>query len=218
MKLAERVARRASERLSKEQREFIEQADMFFMATCDHRELPTCSYKGGDPGFVTVLDDGCIAFPNYDGNGKYQSKGNLLKNPNVGLLFVDFVGQARLRLQGVVSIDEDDELMAKYEKAQFIVRVALTRCIRTARGMCISTIWWSGLSMCRARTRARRRRSGSGSCGSICRRAIRRGGSRGTENSLVECGRKYFEEENCGNQTVDGHHKARRGWLCRYVR
>ena len=52
--------------------------------------------------------------------------GNLLKNPNVGLLFVDFVGQARLRLQGVVSIDEDDELMAKYPGAQFIARVALT--------------------------------------------------------------------------------------------
>ena len=126
VKLAERVAQRASERLKKEQREFIEQADMFFMATCDHRGLPTCSYKGGDPGFITVVDDGCIAFPNYDGNGKYQSMGNLLKNPNVGLLFVDFVGQARLRLQGVVSIDEDDELMAKYEGAQFIVRVALT--------------------------------------------------------------------------------------------
>ena len=114
VKLAERVAQRASERLSKEQREFIEQADMFFMATCDHRGLPTCSYKGGDPGFVTVVDDACIAFPNYDGNGKYQSMGNLLKNANVGLLFVDFVGQARLRLQGVVSIDEDEALMAKY--------------------------------------------------------------------------------------------------------
>ena len=126
VKLAERVAQRARERMSAEQRAFIERADMFFMATCDHRGLPTCSYKGGDPGFVTVVDDGCIAFPNYDGNGKYQSMGNLLKNANVGLLFIDFVGQARLRLQGVVSIDEDDALMSKYPGAQFIARVELT--------------------------------------------------------------------------------------------
>lgn len=125
-RLAERIAQRASERLTPEQRRFIERADMFFIATCDHRGLPTCSYKGGDPGFVTVVDDGCIAFPNYDGNGKYQSMGNLLKNPNAGLLFIDFVEQARLRLQGVVSIDEQDALMRQYPGAQFIARVAIT--------------------------------------------------------------------------------------------
>ena len=125
-RLAERIAQRASERLTPEQRRFIDRADMFFIATCDHRGLPTCSYKGGDPGFVTVVDDGCIAFPNYDGNGKYQSMGNLLKNPNAGLLFIDFVEQARLRLQGVVSIDEQDALIRQYPGAQFIARVAIT--------------------------------------------------------------------------------------------
>ena len=125
-RLAERIAQRASERLTPEQRRFIERADMFFIATCDHRGLPTCSYKGGDPGFVTVVNDGCIAFPNYDGNGKYQSMGNLLKNPNAGLLFIDFIEQARLRLQGVVSIDEQDALMRQYPGAQFIARVAIT--------------------------------------------------------------------------------------------
>ena len=50
----------------------------------------------------------------------------LLKNPNVGILFVDFEGQQRLRLQGVASIVEDDELLAEYPEAQFIVRVDLT--------------------------------------------------------------------------------------------
>ena len=37
-------------------KEIIERADMFFLATCDHRGLPTCSYKGGDPGFIKVVD------------------------------------------------------------------------------------------------------------------------------------------------------------------
>ena len=124
--LADRIAERATDRIGAEDRTFIEQADMFFMATCDHRGLPTCSYKGGDPGFVRVLDDQWLAFPNYDGNGKYQSMGNLLKNPNVGILFIDFLGQRRLRLQGEASIQEDDELLQEYPGAQFIVRVRAT--------------------------------------------------------------------------------------------
>ncbi len=124
--LADRLSQRVTETIDGDQKTFIESANMFFLATCDHRGLPTCSYKGGDPGFVRVVDERTIAFPSYDGNGKYQSMGNLLKNPNVGILFVDFQGQQRLRLQGVASIVEDDELLVEYPEAQFIVRVDLT--------------------------------------------------------------------------------------------
>ena len=99
---------------------------MFFLATCDDRGLPTCSYKGGDPGFVRIVDERTLAFPNYDGNGKYQSMGNLLRNPNVGLLFVDFEGSQRLRVQGVARIEDGDELLGDYAEAQFIVRVDVT--------------------------------------------------------------------------------------------
>ena len=73
-----------------------------------------------------MLDDRTIAFPNYDGNGKYQSMGNLLQNPNAGILFIDFERQQRLRLQGVASIDENDPLLAEYHEAQFIVRLRVT--------------------------------------------------------------------------------------------
>ena len=118
--------KRVTETVDDDQKKFIESANMFFLATCDHRGLPTCSYKGGDPGFVRVLNERTIAFPSYDGNGKYQSMGNLLKNPHLGILFVDFEGQERLRLQGVGSITEDDELLPDYPEAQFIVRVELT--------------------------------------------------------------------------------------------
>ena len=128
--LADHFGRTAKETIEQVEKEFIEKADMFFLATCDHRGLPTCSYKGGDPGFVRVLDEHWLAFPNYDGNGKYQSMGNLLKNPNLCLLFVDFEGQQRLRLQGVASILDDDELLAEYPEAQFIVRVRATEVYR----------------------------------------------------------------------------------------
>jgi predicted pyridoxine 5'-phosphate oxidase superfamily flavin-nucleotide-binding protein len=95
-RLADRGAGRLREHIDAPAREFIEGADMFFLATCDHRGLPTCSYKGGDPGFVRVLDASWLAFPNSDGNGKYQSMGNLLKNPYVGMLFMDFEQGRRL--------------------------------------------------------------------------------------------------------------------------
>jgi hypothetical protein len=89
----------------------------------DDRGHPNCSYKGGDPGFVRVLDERTIAFPCYDGNGMYLSFGNLLVNPQVGLLFISFEQQKRLRLNGEASIDEADELLGEYPEAQFIVRV-----------------------------------------------------------------------------------------------
>lgn len=104
---------------------FIGSRDMFFIATADEEGRPNCSYKGGDPGFVRVLDERTLAFPSYDGNGMFLSMGNLLLNPNVGLLFIDLERGNRLRVNGLASIDEHDELLAHYPGAQFVVRVAV---------------------------------------------------------------------------------------------
>ena len=104
-------------------RELIESRDMFFLATADDKGKPNCSYKGGDPGFVRVMDEHTLAFPNYDGNGMYLSMGNLLKNPHVGLLFINLEEGNRLRVNGEASINHQDPLMAEYPEAQFIVRV-----------------------------------------------------------------------------------------------
>lgn len=110
-------------------RAFIERMDMFFLATADADGRPQCSYKGGAPGFVRVLDERTVAFPNYDGNGMYLSMGNVDVNPAVGLLFVDFAAErpSRLRLNGIASIDERDSLMDRYPEAQFVVRVRATQ-------------------------------------------------------------------------------------------
>ena len=104
-------------------RSFIAERDMFFLATADADGRPTCSYKGGEPGFVRVLDSRTLAFPNYDGNGMYLSAGNILVNPDVGLLFIDFERGHRLRLEGTASIDPADPLLGDYLEAQFVVRV-----------------------------------------------------------------------------------------------
>jgi predicted pyridoxine 5'-phosphate oxidase superfamily flavin-nucleotide-binding protein len=103
---------------------YIESRDMFFLATADDQGRPNVSYKGGDPGFVRVIDDRTLAFPSYNGNGMYLSMGNLAKNPHVGMLFIDFEGRDRMRVNGDASIDLDDELRATWPEAQFVVRVA----------------------------------------------------------------------------------------------
>ena len=114
---------KVTETIDERDRAFIESLDMFFIATADEHGRPNCSYKGGDPGFVRVLDDRTIAFPIYDGNGMFLSAGNVLLNPEVGLLFISFERGRRLRLNGSASIDPDDELVATWPGAQFVVRV-----------------------------------------------------------------------------------------------
>ena len=126
-RLADRIEERiVHDRIDEDDRAFIEARDMFFLATADERGRPQCSYKGGDPGFVRVLDEHTVAFPAYDGNGMYLSFGNALVNPQVGLLFIDFEGRKRVRLNGIASIDEQDPLMREWPEAQFVVRVRAT--------------------------------------------------------------------------------------------
>jgi predicted pyridoxine 5'-phosphate oxidase superfamily flavin-nucleotide-binding protein len=108
---------------TEEDRAFIESRPMFFVATADAEGRPDCSYKGGMPGFVRVLDERTLAFPDYDGNGMYRSWGNVLVNPAVGLLFLDFEMPKRLRVNGLAKIVEDDPLRAEFPGSVFIVRV-----------------------------------------------------------------------------------------------
>jgi predicted pyridoxine 5'-phosphate oxidase superfamily flavin-nucleotide-binding protein len=122
-RLADRLAEASSDQISDDFKAFIEARDMFFIATADEHGAPQCSYKGGEPGLVRVIDGSTIAFPVYDGNGMFLSAGNLTVNPRVGLLFIDFETGTRLRFNGVATIDEHDPLVVTYPGAQFVVRV-----------------------------------------------------------------------------------------------
>lgn len=104
-------------------REFIERQDMFFLATVDANGHANCSYRGGAPGFVRVVDDTTLVFPNYDGNGMYLSMGNVQATREIGMLFIDFENPRRLRVNGGATLAADDPLLASYPEAQFIVRV-----------------------------------------------------------------------------------------------
>lgn len=102
---------------------FITRQNMFFIATTDPYGQPNCSYKGGASGFVTVIDEHTLAFPDYNGNGMHLCTGNISETSRVGMLFVDFQRQARLRVLGRAEVSTADRLMSKYPGAQMIVRV-----------------------------------------------------------------------------------------------
>ncbi len=110
-----------------EDRAFISSRPMMFVATADSSGNPDCSYKGGLPGFVRVVDDRTLAFPDYDGNGMYRSWGNVLVNPAVGLLFLDFESPRRLRVNGMAEISASDPLLVEFPGAVFIVRVTASK-------------------------------------------------------------------------------------------
>jgi len=127
-RLADRIAEvTVHDRFTPEDRALVERLDMFFLATVDAEGQPTCSYKGGDPGFVTVVDDQTLAFPNYDGNGMYLSMGNVDATRRVGLLFIDFERQRRMRVDGIAELRHEDLLLPRYPAAQFVVRVHAER-------------------------------------------------------------------------------------------
>jgi len=106
---------------------FIERSPMFFVATADADGHPDCSYKGGLPGFVRIVDSRTLVFPDYDGNGMYRSWGNVTVNPHVGLLFIDFQNQSRLRVNGTAVVSADDPLRKEFPGSVFIIRVTAKR-------------------------------------------------------------------------------------------
>jgi hypothetical protein len=75
---------------------------------------------------VRIVDEHTLAFQSYDGDGMYLSLGNVLRNPQVGLLFLDLARPKRLRVNGDASIDEADPLPAAFTDAQLVVRVRAT--------------------------------------------------------------------------------------------
>jgi uncharacterized protein len=142
------------EQFTDDDRAFVESASMVFVATADADGRPDCSYKGGAPGFIRIVDDATIAIPFYDGNGQYRTLGNIVANPAVGLLFVDFDQTRRLRINGDASVvfaaasstaDTNNEAFIKsFPGAEAVVvlklRHAFPNCPRYVHNLAAGTI------------------------------------------------------------------------------
>ncbi|MDA1004766.1 MAG: pyridoxamine 5'-phosphate oxidase family protein [Chloroflexi bacterium] len=124
-RLADRLDSIVHDTITEKDRAFIERMPMFFLATVDARGHANCSYKGGEPGFVRMVDERTLAFPSYDGNGMFLSMGNLAQTGEVGMLFIDFENQWRMRVNGHATVHAEDPLLAEFNEAQLVVRVAV---------------------------------------------------------------------------------------------
>lgn len=102
--------------LSPVMQEFIAQIEVLFIATADKHGECDSSFRFGKPGFVRVLNDNYLVYPEYRGNGVLASQGNITENPHIGMLFVDFFASTvGLHVNGKAKIVENEELK-KFKK------------------------------------------------------------------------------------------------------
>lgn len=120
-----RLARLLLDHIPSEYHARIEALSFFFLATSNARGQCDCSFKGGGPGLVRVLDARTFAFPDFNGNDLFMSLGNILENPQVGLLFIDFADGGRLRVNGRATIHDDGPVRALFPDAPRVLVVAV---------------------------------------------------------------------------------------------
>jgi uncharacterized protein len=125
---------KVGETLSAAQQQQISRADTFFIATDKPERGADVSHKGGNPGFVRVLDERRIAFPDYNGNSMFNTLGNLTDNPHAGLLFIDFDTGRTLQLSGLASIDWSPPRVRTFAGAERVVDFELEQIIDTPAG------------------------------------------------------------------------------------
>lgn len=101
----------------------IEGAPFFFLATSSPDGRCDCSFKGGGPRLIRILDEKTFTFPDFDGNGAFMSLGNILVNPYVGCLFIDFSDGSRLRVNGRAEVLDAGPLLALFPGSPRVVRV-----------------------------------------------------------------------------------------------
>lgn len=107
----------------------IEAVPFFFLATADRAGHCDCSFKGGGPGLVRMLGANRLAFPDFDGNQAFMSLGNILDNPHVGLLFIDFSDGARLRVNGRAHIHDEGAPLKWFDGVRRVVEVAIEQVV-----------------------------------------------------------------------------------------
>ena len=103
--------------------QLIKNSKFFFIASSWNGYID-CNIKSGDPGFVKIVEKGIIEYPEYDGNSMYRTAGNISKNPNVALLFLNFDGKSRrIRINGHATIHHNNKSIEDHFGAKFVVRI-----------------------------------------------------------------------------------------------
>ncbi|MFI9103921.1 pyridoxamine 5'-phosphate oxidase family protein [Streptomyces fildesensis] len=103
------------DRLNPRMREFVARQEMFFLSTADRRGECDSTFRAGPPGFVRILDDRTLTYPEYRGNGVMASLGNIRENPHVGILLIDFArDRIGLHINGRALLVPDERMRAEH--------------------------------------------------------------------------------------------------------
>jgi predicted pyridoxine 5'-phosphate oxidase superfamily flavin-nucleotide-binding protein len=98
--------------LNQAMKDFILRQEMVFIATSDASGECDSSFRAGLPGFIRVLDDKTLIYPEYRGNGVMASIGNIMENNHIGMMFIDFFeSTVGLHVNGTAQILENDQLL-----------------------------------------------------------------------------------------------------------
>jgi len=92
----------------------ITQCSYFFLSTASKDAQPNINFKGGEKGFVHLLDQNTLIFADQEGNGILHGINDILQNPNVAMLFIDFITGSRYKINGQASIIDDKEELKQY--------------------------------------------------------------------------------------------------------
>ncbi|MGI8855855.1 MAG: pyridoxamine 5'-phosphate oxidase family protein [Thermomicrobiales bacterium] len=109
------------------QRAWIAGADTFFIASAHSESGADASHRGGAPGFVRILDDSALVWPDYSGNKMFNTLGNITVNPRAGLLFIDFAAGRTLQLTGSARVIWDADQIAAVPGAERLVAFQIAR-------------------------------------------------------------------------------------------
>jgi uncharacterized protein len=97
--------------LSPAMQDFLMKQEMMFLATSDRQGNCDLSFRAGKQGFIHIINKKTVIYPEYRGNGVFASLGNMLENPHIGMLFIDFfTHRVGLHINGTAGIIEDEAL------------------------------------------------------------------------------------------------------------
>lgn len=114
------------------QQEFVARADTFFIATAHPERGADASHRGGQPGFVRVVGERRMEWPDYSGNAMFNTLGNISVNPKAGLLFVDFEAGRTLQVSGAARVVWDEGRAAEFAGAERVVEFEVEEVVETS--------------------------------------------------------------------------------------
>ena len=119
----------ATTRLDERQQRWVSTADTFFIGSRHAERGADASHRGGNAGFVRVVDASRLAWPDYSGNRMFQTLGNLARDRRAGLLFIDFDVGGTLQLAGRTRIDWDEGRARDFAGAERIIDFEIDRVV-----------------------------------------------------------------------------------------